>query len=238
MNNINALFDRMDAWQHLANYQLERRADIFFSLYLPEVLEKKLGFPVKQELVPEFPVHIKTIYGYETDKSYKIDYVAFSEKLDKAVFVELKTDGTSRRLEQDEYLCKAKEAGFNALLKGLKTIFKVTTSKRKYFQLFELLEKAELISIPDEVKAIMNRPNLQGLTELISEIQPIKVPSELHIVYIQPTIESDDSFPDCISTHITFNQFAEVVKSYDDPISQRFAISLGKWAKRKPGERV
>ena len=41
---LDALFDRMDAW--LPNYQLERRADLFFSLYLAEALQAKLGFPI------------------------------------------------------------------------------------------------------------------------------------------------------------------------------------------------
>ena len=32
------LFDRLDEWRDFPNYQLERRADIFFSLYLVEAL--------------------------------------------------------------------------------------------------------------------------------------------------------------------------------------------------------
>jgi hypothetical protein len=35
MNPIDALFDRMDTWRHFPNYQLERRADLFFASYLP-----------------------------------------------------------------------------------------------------------------------------------------------------------------------------------------------------------
>ena len=46
MIHFNALFDRMDAWRHLPDYQLERRADLFFSLYLAEALQAKLGFPI------------------------------------------------------------------------------------------------------------------------------------------------------------------------------------------------
>lgn len=30
MDPITQLFDRMDDWRHFPNYQLERRADIFF----------------------------------------------------------------------------------------------------------------------------------------------------------------------------------------------------------------
>ena len=48
MKQIDTLFNRVDAWRHLPNYQLERRADLFFSLYLPEVLKAKLGFPVAE----------------------------------------------------------------------------------------------------------------------------------------------------------------------------------------------
>ena len=112
MKQIDTLFNRMDAWRHLPNYQLERRADIFFALYLPEVLEAKLRFAVGPELAPEFPVRIGTIYpNIPIDKSYKIDYVALSAAADKAVLVELKTEGLSRRPEQDKYLLAAQKVG-------------------------------------------------------------------------------------------------------------------------------
>ena len=85
------LFDRMDDWRHFPNYQLERRADILFSLYLCEVLESKLGFAIRDELAPEFPVRIGTIYpDIPSDKSYKIDYLAMSASGKRPVFVELK----------------------------------------------------------------------------------------------------------------------------------------------------
>ena len=85
MNQVITLFDRMDAWRHFPNYQLERRADIFFSLYLSEVLEAKLGLPIKAELTPEFPIRIGTIYPeIPIDKSYKIDYLALSGEIGRA----------------------------------------------------------------------------------------------------------------------------------------------------------
>ncbi len=136
MNLIDTLFDRMDAWHHLPNYQLERRADLFFSLYLREVLEAKLGFPVAAQLVPEFPVRIGTIYpAILTDKSYKIDYVAMSADADKAILVELKTEGLSRRDNQDAYLLASRKVGFPALLGGVLDIFRATSAKRKYLAL-------------------------------------------------------------------------------------------------------
>ena len=242
MKEIDMLFNRLDTWRHLPSYQLERRADIFFSLYLSEVLEKKLGFQVLVDLIPEFPVHIETIYKKKTDKSYKIDYIAFSKALDKAVFVELKTDYSSRRPGQDKYLCKAREVGLSKLLGGLKKIFIATTAKRKYFCLFEQLERFGVVFIPERIKVIMNRPNLQGINELVKGIESLKVPEEIHLVYVQPNHMTEEI---CAYEYgksgykpvvITFKEFSEVVKSHGDPISKRFAKSLDVWVSVKAGD--
>jgi hypothetical protein len=47
-----ALFDRLDAWRHCPAYQLERRADILFSLYLREVVEQELGVELLDVIIP------------------------------------------------------------------------------------------------------------------------------------------------------------------------------------------
>jgi hypothetical protein len=60
MNKIDDIFDKLDDWRHLPAYQLERRADVFFSIYLPELLEERYGFEI-EGLVPEFPLRIGTI---------------------------------------------------------------------------------------------------------------------------------------------------------------------------------
>jgi hypothetical protein len=80
MNRIEQLFDLLDHWRHLPAYQLERRADILFALYLPEFLSERLGIPIRAEMIPEFPVRLGTIYPETVDNnsSCKIDYLAFS----------------------------------------------------------------------------------------------------------------------------------------------------------------
>ena len=230
MKQIDTLFDRMDAWRHLPNYQLERRADLFFSLYLPEVLEAKLGFPVADHIVPEFPVRIGTIYpDIPIDKSYKIDYVALSADADKAVLVELKTEGASRRDNQDKYLLASREAGFPALLGGVLDIFRATNSKRKYFALLELLESMGLLRIPMKMNDIMSQANLQGAVEASRKVEITTHATESIIVYVQPNGEGDDI--------ISFEDFRAVVQKHDDPVSQRFAQSLTEWASIKAGEK-
>jgi hypothetical protein len=228
MKQIDTLFDRMDAWRHLPNYQLERRADLFFSLYLPEVLEAKLGFPIAEQIVPEFPVRIGTIYpDIPIDKSYKIDYVAISDDADKAILVELKTEGLSRRDNQDKYLLASREAGFPALLGGVLDIFRATNSKRKYFALLEHLESMGLLRIPMEMKEIMSHPGLQGATEASRAIEITSSAADSIILYVQPNGTADDI--------ISFEDFRAVVQKHDDPVSKRFAQSLSEWASVQAG---
>jgi len=220
----------MDSWRHFPNYQLERRADLFFALYLPEVLEVKFGFPVRPELIPEFPVRIGTIYpDIPIDKSYKIDNVALATAADTAIFVELKTEGLSRRVDQDKYLIAARDAGLPCLLNGILEIFRATNSKRKYFCLLEHLEGLDLLRIPIHMKEIIARPNLQGVNSASLQIEITTQVSACRIVYVQP----NGSGPDVIS----FQDFSAVVQRHDDPVSQRFARSLLEWAEVQAGER-
>ena len=229
MNAINSLFDKMDAWRHFPNYQLERRADLFFALYLPEVLEAKLGFSIRQELAPEFPVRIGTIYPkIQSHKSYKIDYLALSADADKAVFVELKTEGLSRRPEQDKYLAAARDVGLYRLLEGLLDIFRATNSKRKYFCLLEHLEVMGLLRIPLTMKDLMAGPNFRGVNEESLEIQITSCPTDCVMIYVQPRGAGSDV--------VCFRDFAVVVQKHDDPVSRRFAESLSKWAEVEAGE--
>lgn len=229
MKQIDTLFDRMDAWRHFPNYQLERRADIFFSLFLPEVMEAKLGFGFRGELAPEFPVRIGTIYpNIPIDKSYKIDYLALSADADKAVLVELKTEGLSRRPEQDKYLLAAQNVGLTGMLDGLLEIFRATNVKRKYFFLLLHLEKMGLLRIPIQLKGLMTGTTLQGVNDLSHQIEVTSKATETLIVFVQP----NGVGPDIIS----FREFADVVRRCDDPVSQRFAVSLCEWAEIQAGE--
>jgi hypothetical protein len=64
---IDKLFDLLDDWRLLPDYQLERRADIFFALSLPEIIKGKFNKNIEY-IIPEFP--IKKV---ESNQSFKID---------------------------------------------------------------------------------------------------------------------------------------------------------------------
>jgi len=220
---IDRLFDRLDEWRLLPNYQLERRADIFFSLYLAEALEDRLGVPLCPELAPEFPVRIGAIApGSESHKSKKIDYLAVTAAGDQAVFVELKTDAASRNAPQDEYLRAARDVGLAGLLEGLLAILCKTDATRKYCQLLCTLERMGLLALPDRFHDIMKRPRLNGIVAACDSIVITAPAAPPRIVYVQPT--GDRPYA------IGFGELAGLVERHADPVSQRFAASLRAWA--------
>lgn len=101
MTHINVIFDNLDVWRNLPAYQLERRADIFFSIYLPEILSHKFGVKI-EGVIPEFPILVGTIHpDIDINQSFKIDYLAKANDSKTIILVELKTDEGSRRDKQD-----------------------------------------------------------------------------------------------------------------------------------------
>lgn len=213
VNRINELFSRMDEWRHLPAYQLERRADIFFSIYLGHLLRKKVGLEI-DGVIPEFPVRVGTVHPTEnTNRSFKIDYFAKAKNSDTVVFVELKTDDASRRSKQDWYLQRAKEVGVAKLLQGLREIYAATGSKKKYRCLLGELEGMGLIVLNSD-----------------ETIEVVEAKYEVQVVYIQPNNR------DGKENVIPFREIAGIVEQQGDELSLRFAQSLREWASVTAGE--
>jgi len=208
---INELFANLDSWRHLPSYQLERRADIFFSIYLPDFIQSKFGATV-QTLIPEFPVRVGTVVPeVDINMSYKIDYVARLKNTDRVLFIELKTDNQSRRPEQDSYLKNAKQQNIPSLVKGIHQIYQATNAKQKYGNLESALERAGFVQ---------------------KDFQVIETLYEINIIYLQPKAEPNDS------SVIGFSEFADFVGKHSDHLSQRFAESLRRWATEDAGINV
>jgi hypothetical protein len=210
---IDQLFDHLDNWRLLPAYQLERRADIFFAIYLPQILKEKLGNRAILKIIPEFPVRVGTIYPeIPINKSFKIDYMVISDK--KVLLVELKTENNSRRVKQDEYLEKASEANIRNLIKGLIQIFEATTSKVKYGRLMRGFEELGW------VKKVNNGWKNTSQNK------------EIEIVYIQPEKDRNNDEKSVIS----FDEVADIIEKNKSPVSTRFAESLRKWKRSSNNE--
>ena len=236
---IENIFENLTQWRNLPNYQLERRADIFFSLYLSDIIEFKTGINDIWHFIPEFPVAIKVISekinGQQTvnNKSYKIDYLAIGENSNKVIFLELKTDNSSRQKKQDWYLQAAKEAGLGNLLKGLIDIFVATKSREKYYHLFLMLKNIGLLNFDPMLETKIRER--QTATEVEAEINKIEVMvneksgMKPEILYIQPEGTATNI--------VNFENVAEVIlKKYNDPVSIEFAKALTHWSKTKAGD--
>jgi hypothetical protein len=212
MKHLNELFDNMDAWRHLPAYQLERRADIFFSIYLPDLLRDKYGVIV-EGVLPEFPVRVGTVDpNSDSNQSFKIDYLIKVRDADRVIFLELKTDDGSRRSKQDWYLERARQVRLPTLLEGLREIYRATTSKRKYLYLLNRLHDMGLIMLTDD-----------------GGFQILKAHYDIQIVYLQP------NNPEGSEDNISFEDAAQIIRQHDDELSVRFAQSLSEWANVKAG---
>ena len=204
---IDILFDNLDKWRHLPSYQLERRADAFFSAYLPEILALRLGkAPIA--IIPEFPIHRRTIEeDFSKDLSFKVDYLAVIEVGGPVAFVELKTDSSSLNDEQDKYLETARLKGMPELLGGVRRLYAASRHKVKYDALLSQLEAAGLIG-----------GRKAGDFKIVTANEPV------HVLYIQPHAEDDDR------SRIGFSQIVDCIAEHQDHLSRRFAESLIRWA--------
>ena len=215
MKHIDELFGNMDEWRHLPAYQLERRADIFFSIYLCDLLQSKFGVEIDR-VIPEFPIRIGTIHPeVDINRSFKVDYLAKAKGSNKVILIELKTDDSSRRTKQDWYLERAKEVGIVKLLYGLREIYHATNSKKKYRCLLDKLRNIGLITL-----------------EAGGEIGVVETEYDIQTVYIQPNNREKQK------NVISFYEAAEIIERHGDELSQRFSMSLREWADVKAGEGI
>lgn len=204
---IHKLFDTLDNWRNLPAYQLERRVDIFFAVYLADILEKKFGANI-DILIPEFPVRIGSIYPDKKlsnpNLSFKIDYLAVDQVQKTVYLVELKTDDGSRRDKQDWYLRKAKELNIIGLTDGILKIYQATSSKQKYANLLSLLSSLGWVN-SDRTLNIASDYNIS-------------------IVYIQPNKKEGET-----SIVISFDDIIGFLSDKNDDFTKRFAKSLELW---------
>lgn len=216
MKTLTNLFDLLTDWRELPAYQLERRADIFFALYLEDLL-KYCGYFATDEtltIIPEFPAK-----HADTHQSDRIDYMVCSER--EVVYVELKTDNHSIRSEQAEYLHKIQQRALKDVLEDIIAIYQATNARTKYRKLIEKLDRWIEYR---EARAVEERCTLRK--DEIAKVESVEV------VYILPTpqpIKSDQYE----HQQICFDSLVKMLrdpKYANDPIAQAFADALATWA--------
>ena len=245
---IDQVFCLLDRWRNLPDYQLERRADIFFALFLPEVLKGRFQLDGKPDLVPEFPIK-----NCKNNQSSKVDYLAYSERSKRVFLVELKTDMESISVKQIEKMIGTARRGAEKAIEGLKCIAKSTSvmnnriTRGKYHHLLNHLKDISLIEIPNfgrlENMHKRGRIEKEAYENCIGEIE-CKVKCNFKVVYVLPVD------PACIDrkkfkkisrlmrgndvTLVCFRDFLRRAQP-EEVTGRRFTESLCRWT-RPAGE--
>ena len=213
---LTRLFKLLNDWRELPAYQLERRADIFFALYLEDLLKYRKYFEPNESItiIPEFPAK-----QAGTHRSDKIDYMVCSER--KVVYVELKTDNRSIRSKQSEYLYNIKRRALKDVLNDIIAIYRATNFGTKYRKLIEKLDRW--------IERHETEAGKEHYTLRYDEIAKVE---SVEVVYILP--KQPQSTIDIKHKPIYFDSLVEMLrlpKYADDPIAQAFADALVEWGK-------
>ena len=228
MENVAEIFDLLDQWRHLPDYQLERRADIFFALFLPNFLKEKFELPHAPDLIPEFPLRLGTLYpDRSSNQSCKVDYLAITKDRGRAFLIELKTDSTSRREKQDHYLEVARVAGLPAMLAGLLKIVEASVHKSKYCCLLRALEGLKLLELPLALNAAIESNEFSCVNSCLSEVALRQVNPQIEVLYVQPVAHRPND--------VGFPELADWLEAQPNDIGTRFAQSLRIWNADAPG---
>jgi hypothetical protein len=205
------IFTRMDEWRHLPDWQLERRADLFFSFYLKEVIEQKFNVTLQDTIIPEFPLQISPEGNdMQTNQTNKVDYAVFSdEDVPKCYLIELKTDMKSVNKKQQKYLIEAKGKKIETLVNDLELVFESTDEQRKYLNLFEAMQKVGLVKFKSQQNGIINFNKYSTWAQVFKDIKVLTNKNNPTVVYIQPLPDNDKLGEKKPFEKITFIEFAD-----------------------------
>jgi hypothetical protein len=205
--NWNSYFRMMRDWKKLPAYRAEPRIDSIVGFYLPDFASDYLNDKITG-IIPELPLRLATLDEEKTgDKSYKVDFYLLGAS-GTHYLVEFKTDSSSRRDKQDEYLEQAKVKGMALIVDGILRIADVSTFKNKYEHLIIKLKNLELL---DENRRYCG-----------SNVLP-------EIVYVQPGFNTGKNNGDNV---IAFDWIADWLKrNYQEgDFEKELGETLAEWA--------
>lgn len=210
---------KLNKWRHLPAYQLERRADIFFALYLDRILEPTFHGHQFDLVIPEFPVRLGSLneaMPKNENRSVKVDYACFDIRKKLCVLVELKTDNGSMRDVQFEFMREAQRKGLGTLMHGIVALRNASKNKRKYDVLLRQFIEAGLMNGGNGSRSVAPDSAI-GLAEY-----------DVRLAILQPGSERIEPF-----ISIDFDQVRERIQplAVDDAIAHHFCKALELWRK-------
>ena len=181
MIDIGKIFELLDDWRGLPSYKLEPRVDIFFALYLPEIMKIFFKRIISyRNIIPEFPLlkeRFDDNYNETKDgkRSKKVDYAVFCQG--ELFLFELKTDMGSRETKQgtvqEDYMIKATSFTPSELINDVEAV-PGKSYRKKYNHLKTKLNDLNTQCQPTKVIAVYIQPNLHGAKSESVEIITFK----------------------------------------------------------------
>jgi hypothetical protein len=235
-NTLTQIFECLDTWRDLPAYRLESRVAPFFAVYMREAVSRHTGADLHDLIIPEFPLRLGTIgrtKNHGKNQSVKVDYALFSRQLDTMYLVELKTDQTSRRSGQDDYLKRAKGDNGYEVIEGVLELANASKYRHKYRYLLTYMARIGLISVPENVLYESGA----SLTRLLRKSE-ITLPNSMKVkvIYVQPQTGNAGDGQDDISA-IGFSTFADLLPTDTDPVAALFGEYLGRWQQAAGSDR-
>ena len=202
---IEMMLKNLDDWRNLPKYQMERRVDLFFGLFIRQIVAAHTGMQIQSVIIPEFPFK----HNETTRHTINFDYVLFSENGKVMYVLELKTDANSVDDDQLNNLHNASEKSLLEIIQGIEIVKSKTKDKNKYAYLLHKLKSA-FIDSPEIV--------LMYLTPTLSDSNRKKVLTVVEERHI-----------------ITFARTAELLEKTGGAVECRFAEFLRKWENAPAG---
>jgi hypothetical protein len=172
--NWKSYFNMMSDWKCLPAYRAEPRIDSLIGYFLKEILSEYFNKKIVG-IIPELPIRLGTVKPQHdgkdySDRSYKVDFYCLGAD-GQNYLIEFKTDSSSRRPAQDNYLIEAQNVGMKGLVEGICKISIVSSYKIKYGH---LLQRLRDIGLLDKNNGYIGKKE------------------KIEIVYIQPTKKDED----------------------------------------------
>ena len=225
-DHLEKVFKLLTHWRRYPNYQLERRADIFFAANMEPILYTACGQFELDILIPEFPLRKGLIYpeldkdAQQRNRSVKVDYLCVDKARQRCLLVELKTDDSSVRPDQMDAMRKGQCHSLSALLTDLEELRRHSAQAHKYRALLEDLDSKGLLELGPDGRIRKEAPSISPKPELIF-IKPTK---EFRKAEEQLLKEGD--------VVIDFDQVRNALGPYcgQDPLAALFSQALKDWS--------
>ena len=185
---IDQLFYNLRIWKQLPKYQAERRLDVFFGLYMEDILKECRSNLFEEEdqliLVPEFPLQ----KNKSNNECTNIDYLVFNITKKCVHAIELKTDTHSVNDDQIDYYSRFKDET------SLDDLYYFATKPRKG----------------------RSKSKYDFLAKYITDNQLKECQTKGDVIYILPNLDFSNSFKiqENSFDSITFSDIATQMKKY------------------------